>query len=312
MVSAIRASHPRLPLLPHILRDVVKWNDRPGWLAAMAYEWCSVIYENYRGTPEEDQLLLLSLEIGFRNLDPRSPFMRVKLTHTEHHRKLADVVFRSADDEAIADLLQAWTSASGSHEPLTWLKTCARHLINLRPPSSRLRQLVIRSVGLIGYNGFEEVGVEGFVRLLDGLRVSVGDMDATSDWTLLLLDVVESSEGARRLSHPYWELLAEVAALESPRVQNRTYTPQTTAFLEEAREWEKLERWISVVCMLWPPDAGEETEEDLERAMVLLSHNRPGIIQDPEQQVRQWSREREQDVAGSFQRAREVAQRDGP
>ena len=187
IVAAIRTSHPRLSLLPRILRDVTKWDDRPSSLVAMAYEWCSVI-EECRNSSADDQLLLLTLEIGFRNIDPGSPRIDVKLVHTEHHQNLADIVFESADDEAIADLLHAWTSTSDSHEPPPWLKTCARHLVDLRSSSPRhlidlwsysprLRRLVIRSVGLIGYGEFEQVGVEGFVQLLDDLRVGVEDMD---------------------------------------------------------------------------------------------------------------------------------------
>ena len=241
--------------------------------------------------------------------------MAVELVHTEHHQNLADVVFESADDEAIADLLHAWTSTSDSHEPPTWFKTCARHLIELRSPSPRLRRLIIRSVGLIGFSGSEQVGAEGFARLLDDLRVSVEDMDATTDWTLLLLDVVRSPEGTRHLSHPYWELLAEVAALETPPAHNRTYTPETTTFLEESKEWEKLESCIGAAWILWPRGAGE-AEGDLERAMTLLSHGQPGAIQNIERRVGLWSRESGQGIPESFQRickqVHEAVQQDGP
>ena len=297
--------------------------------------------EEYRSSVDNDQLLLLSLEIGFRNLDPGSPRIEPELVHTEHHQKLAGVVFGSTDDEAIADLLHAWTSTSDSHEPPPWLETCAGYLIGLRSPSQRLRRLIIRSVGLIGYGGFERVGVDGFFQLLDDLRVSVEDMDATTDWTRLLLDLIKSREGARRLSPPYWKLLAEVAILESPWAQGLTYTPDTTTSLEEAGQWEKLGCWIVAAWMLWPPDAGEAmeklesaTEEELERArvngleramdmekalaraMTLLSYNQPGAIRDVEQWVERWSKERGQDIPELFQRickqAPEAVQQDEP
>ena len=297
--------------------------------------------EEHRASVDDDQLLLLSLQISFRNLDSESPRIEPELVHTEHHQKLADVVFGSTDDEAIADLLQGWTSTSDSHEPPPWLDVCARHLVDLRSPSQRLRRLVIRSVGLIGYSGFERVGVDGFVRLLDDLRVSVEDMDETTDWTRLLLDVIKSREGVRRLSPPSWELLAEAAISESPWAPGRTYTPDTTASLEEAEEWEKLRCWIGVVWMLWPPDPGEATEElenvpeeeleglrakgleravevekELVRAMALLSHNQPGAIQNIERRVERWSKERGQDVPESFQRickqVHEAVQQDEP
>ena len=73
---------------------------------------------------------------------------------------MVDVVSKSRKSEAIVDLLYAWTLGYSLYVPLI---TCIGHLVclrNLVPPSSRLRQLVIRSIELIGCEGFEEVGVE--------------------------------------------------------------------------------------------------------------------------------------------------------
>ena len=281
----------------------------------MGYEWCSVMWENHQNpTDDVDDQLLLSLEIGFRNLDPGSPLTDVKLVHTEHHQRLADVVFERADDEVIADLLHAWTSTSDSHGPPTWFETCARHFIELRSPSPRLRRFIIRSVGLIGYNGFEQVGVAGFARLLDDLGVGVEDIDARADWTLLLLDIAQSSQGTQHLSLLYWELLAELVILDSPLVQGRPYAPQTVTSLRDAQEWDKLECWIGVVWILWPPGAGGAAEGDLEHVMVTLSRQRPDAISKLEQRVKRWSGEHSGDLSESFRGicklAREALQQD--
>jgi hypothetical protein len=108
-------------------------------------------------------------------------YIEAVLTHTEHHRGLVDVVFQSQESEVIADLLHAWTTESMSHDPAyTLLGFCAEHLVGLHdlvPFSPRLRRLVIRSVELIGYKGFEGVGVERFIGLLNHLHVTVEDMD---------------------------------------------------------------------------------------------------------------------------------------
>ena len=131
--------------------------------------------------------------------------------------------------------------------------------------------------------------------------------------------MVKSPEGARHLSRPYWELLAEVVALESPWAQSRAYTPETTTSLGEAEEWEKLESWIGAAWMLWPPGVGEAmekpesaTEVEMERAMALLSRN---AVQNIDQRVGRWSKERRQGMPESFQRickqAHEAAERDG-
>jgi hypothetical protein len=120
----------------------------------------------------------------FPSPDSRPGISEPVLTHTEHHRGLVDVVFKSQESEAIADLLHAWTaeilSMSRQH---ALLNICTGHLVGLHdlvPFSPRLRRLVIRFVGLIGYKGFEGVGVEGFIELLNHLHVTVEDMDEPS------------------------------------------------------------------------------------------------------------------------------------
>ena len=138
----------------------------------------------------------------------------------------------------------------------------------------------MRSVGLIGYEGFEGVGVERFVQLLNHLRVTVEDMDFESGWTGLLLKTLRSCEAAQHLSHWYWELLVELAISASWWLgRGITRAPQIITFLTEAQEWSKLECWIGTVWMKWPPGEGGTTEEDLERSMVLLFRQRPGSAQ---------------------------------
>ena len=160
---------------------------------------------------------LLALEAGFRHLDPQYRRIPGSLTHTEHHRKLVSVIFQSNNSEAIADLLHAWTSIGRSHGPAhKLLRICTGHLVDLHNRvdfSSRLRRLVIRSVELIGHEGFKEGGMERFIELLNNLDVGVEDMDSYFKWALILLATVQSSEGARGLSTHSWELLAEFTAL---------------------------------------------------------------------------------------------------
>jgi len=278
----------------------------------MAYQWCSVICEN-RNPEHCEGVLLATLELGFRHMNPRVYYIETPLTHTENHQELANVVFRSQSSEAITDLLYAWATRSNFHAPaLTLLGTCAEHLVGLQhlaPFSSRLRRLVIHSVELIGYEGFEGLGVERFIDLLEHLHVTVEDMNMGFKWAGFLLNTLQSSEATQLLSLWYWELLVELA------IQNlliyRTYSPQVITFLTEAQEWSKLECWIGTIWMVWPPGTGGATEEDLGRSMVLLLRQRPGATQTLEQWMGQWSQEY---IPESFQRickeAHEEAQRD--
>ena len=237
---------------------------------------------------------------------------------TGHHREFADVVFKSRNSEAIADLLFAWTKIFEPARALLWI--CTEYLINLHdlvPFSSRLWRLVIRSVELIGYKGFEGAGVKGFIKLLNHLHVTTEDMDWELDWTVPLLDILRTFEGAHHLSHWYWELLVELATSEPLLLRDKlAYSPQTTTFLIEAQEWSRLECWVGIVWMVWPPEADGTTEEDLNRPTLLLFQQQRGATQKLEQSMERWSRYNDEDVPESFQwickQAHEAAQRDAP
>ena len=302
IIMAIHTSHPQCVRLLSMLYVLTRWGDCPSCLTEVAYEWCSVMCENYAGLADGENLLSLSLEIGFCHLDPQSDQIKAKLTHTEHHQKLADIIFKTRDGKAIADLLYAWTSRHGYHQPYTSLNLCARHLIGLWPASQRLRRLVIRSIELIGYEGFEQVGVEGFIELLNNLTITIEDMDHKFRWGGLLLDIIQSSTGIQYLSDQCWGLLAELAISESWWMMTISYSPQVIISLEANQEWHKLGCWMSVVWMAWPPEAGETTEEILGHAMLSLSNQQPGAIQRLEQWMEQWSKYYHEDVPESFQR----------
>ena len=300
-----------------MLSDLVKLEARPLALTKIVYGWCSAIWENRQNFGDKESFLLVCLEIGFRRLDANGPSIGVFLTHTEHHKGLADVVFESQKSKAIADLLRAWTAGGhsfGSAHLL--LSDCAKHLIGLHslvPFSSRLRRLVIRSVEVIGYQPFEGVGVERFIQLLDLLCVTVDDMDNKDEWALLLLDVIRSSRGARYLSHWYWELTAELAVSESRWLRlGPTNGQKIMESLRDAQEWSNLECWMATVWMLSPPEAGAMTEEDLDHSMVLLFRKQPDAAQELKRWMERWSQESKKDIPESFwrvcERAYEVAQ----
>jgi hypothetical protein len=279
-----------------------------------------VICENRESLQDWESLLLVCLEIGFRHLDPQRRYIGAKLTHTEHHRWMVDVVFKSQESEVIADLLHAWTARDPFPDPADpLLGLCAGHLVGLHylmPFSSRLRRFVILSVDLIGYEGFKRVGVERFVGLLNHLHVTVEDMDYEITWGVLLLETLQTSEGVQRLSIWYWELLVELQLRSWPLQDTFGYNPQIVTFVVEAQEWSKLECWMAIIWMVWPPEVGRITEEDLCRSMLLLFQQRPGAFQKLERWMERWSRKTGKDIPESFQRicreAREAVQLDAP
>ena len=300
VMSAICTSHPRCDLLPHMLADLAGWEQRPSCLTTMAYELCSAILENYSSLMDGRQLLFLSLQIGFRHLDPQHPQIQAKLTHTEHHNQMADIVFENGGDEVIADLLQAWASSSDSHQPLQKLSMCTRHLAGCQPPPGRLRRLLIRVIELTGPWESMEVGAGQFSDLLNYLQVGVEDMDEKGLWVKLLMDTIQHHGGAQILYYPYWELLVEL--LVSGSLQGGiALDPDIMTNLESDQQWDKLECWMGVIWMVWSPEVSSTTEEHIRGAMLSLFHCQAGAVQKLEQWMGQWSVKQKKAVPKTFQ-----------
>jgi hypothetical protein len=247
----------------------------------MAYEWCSEICKGYRGLEDGEELLFFSLQIGFRGLDLRDQGLFRAFVHTNHHGYMRDIVFRSGDDEAVADLLYAWTTPS--YTPYEFLNTWPRHFVRLRPAtitSERLRRLVIHSVGYINFREVGDVEVGELTALLDRLSINIDDMYSPVSWLHLLLYLVQSPEGRRSLSHPYWELMVELAADESLFQNNPiNYNQQLQVMfsLEEEKGWDMLECWCGFVWLRRCPRIGTITG-DLERTTLSLLRQRPGAV----------------------------------
>ena len=271
----------------------------------MAYKWCSALLKHHQSSEDRDTLLLHSLEIGFRHFGPDLSSSNLCLVHA-YNQGLVDILVKSNDSEAIADLLHAWT---GGFRPHPLLGTCAEHLVGLHNRvafSPRLHQIVIRSVELIGYEGFERVGMERFCQLLDHLYVTVGHADEKRGCIRLLLGCLQSPEGIRHLSYRCWELLAGLATSESwdsPRwgTLKPTYNHQIMVSLIEAQEWDRLECWIASVWMIWPP--GNVTmEEDLKHPTLLLFHHRPDAVRKLTLWMERWGENHHEEVQDSFKR----------
>ena len=251
-----------------------------------------MVCENYSSLKNGEDLLSLLLEIGFRHLNREDHWLELGPTHTEHHQVLAKIIFESGDSEAIADLLYAWTSRSNSHESYASLKICMQYLVGLHhlyPFSPRLHYLIAHTIVIIGYQEFKQVGVEVFFKLVDDLQAHVEESDKI-EWTSLLLDIIQSTEGIQHLSLPHWELLVVIIVSYGQWLEGSTYSPQTMISLKEAEEWDKLECWIGVVWMLWPRE-GETAERDLRNTTLALFHQRPGAVQKLEQWMEQWADE---------------------
>ena len=297
---------PRYKPIGNTLLYLAKLENRPWWLAQMAYEWCALIWKNRQSCVDWEDLLFLSLEVGFRSLDPLKRWYLADLTHTEHHRELAGAVFKSNRPEAIADLLWALTVCDDRGPAVKLFSICKEHIVDLQinipaPFPPRLQRLVMDSIALIGYKGFEEVGTERFVGLLNLLHIGVEETIIPIEWNSILLETAQSSEGCRHLTIQSWELLVKLTTSRPWRLSDTVYTPCVASSLLAAQEWDKLECWMGVVWMMWPPEIGD-VPEDLERSTESLFRQRPGAVTKLTRWMEEWSRGREADVPESFER----------
>jgi len=134
----------------------------------MACSWCTVICEEYSTLADSKELITLSLEIGFRHLDPKMHQTKAELIHMDHDQQLFDIISNTGDCEAISDLLCAWALKSSPSEPHPLLKMVVDHIIKVhsQPFPPRLQQLLIHSIEIIDYQGFLQVGEDSVIRLL--------------------------------------------------------------------------------------------------------------------------------------------------
>ena len=319
ILLAVKGDEHKRRSVPRLLHDLAKLEARPVCLTVFSYECCSAIYENREHLEDWGNLLLVCLELGFRHLDAQRQGSRtdIRLTHTEHHRGLVDVVFKSQEGEAIADLLHAWTTdhdlpdQAGEMVGICTGNLAALH--NLGPFSPRLRRAAIRFVEKARYKRLEGARVEKLIELLEHLQVTVKEMAYERNWVLLLSSVVLSPEGTRRLSHWYWELLVELAVLDRWGLEFEDADALEIAkSLIGTQEWDKLECWIGAVWMSF--ESASITGEDLEHSTLLLFRQRPTAAQRLEQWMERWSQQHHwKRIPESFQRiltrAHEAVQR---
>ena len=306
ITSALNTPHPRYEAIGDALLYLTKLENRPLRLTEIAYAWCALIWETRHSCKDWELLLFLSLEVGFRSFDPLKTWCFINLTHTEHHQELADAVFKSHRSEAIADLFCALTMHDDDEPAVKSFGICKQYIVDLRdtvtvPFSPRLQRLVMHSIALIGCKGFEEVGTERFVGLLNHLPISIEDTDVAPIGSSILLETAQSPEGHRYLAIQSWELLVRLATSHPWTMSGATYTPHVTSSLLEAEEWEKLECWMGIVWMMGPPEI-DDVPEELEHAMVSLFLQRPGALPKLAQWMEQWSKECGADVPETFER----------
>ena len=302
--SAPETSDPEF--IYHALRILTQLKDRPTDLAEAAYGWCVMIWRNHHNYYGCGTLLYLSLEVGFRHLRRTGPWTIPVSTSAKHHQEIFDAVLKSNNTEAVIDLM--WASVLIDGTGGLGLSICTDYVLNLcsaatEPLSQKLQEIFITCVGRTGLGAPEKVGKGRFVDLLNRLRIDIEYLWGGRDtWAMVPLKIIRSPEDARNLAAQSWELLADLAAetrwLDHDSL-NATYSPDVTASLLKAKEWDKLECWMGFVWMVWPPEAGNVVE-GLGDTTKLLFQQRPGAVHKLTQRMERWSRNHFTNVPESF------------
>ena len=272
--------------------------ERPRDLGEVAYGWCAMICRNRHRYQDWETLLLTSLEVGFRHVRQSGPRALPTSTGAEHQQEIFDAVLGSGNNEAVTDLICA--SLMTSWHGGLGLSICANYILDHRGGATGpLREIFVSCVWRVDSSSsvLEKVGKGRFVELLNRLHISNTDLRCASHykaWTAILLETIRTAEEARRLDIQSWELLAELVTIW--RSPSSTYNPDVSTFLVDGKEWDKLECWMSVVWMAWPPEPGNVVKE-LEDVMELLEKERPGAVR---KRMDRWSEQYRRDVPESF------------
>ena len=304
VLGVIPPSDPHHQSLPYLLKGLAEWEGRPACLARMAYEWCTTICEEIEDDGQCARLLYRALRVGFRHLPPDFVRFGIGYVHVGR-RRMVDLVFKCDDSETVADALCAWTSPEDHDQRFALLEPCVEHLVKLGDAGeevpTRLRRVVIRAVGLIGLRGFERVGMEAFVGLLNRLEVEIDDVgNAIGGWASLVLGVIGSEVGKGLLSLRYWKLLVRlVGSLSDPlsgESSSALWDTEIIGSLEADGEWEKLEFWLGALWITPPPeDSDPSLINEIVRVTAVLFEQEPTAVR----KLRGWV---ERSAGGSFGR----------
>ena len=259
-----------------------------------------MIWRNHHSYHGCGTLLCLSLEVGFRHFRRRVPWVLPTSTSAEHHQEIFDAVLKSNDTEAVIDLMYASVLIDGSGG--LGLSICTDYVLDLcsgatEPLPRELQEIFTICLGRIGPGAPEKVGKGRFVDLSNRFRIDIERLRGDSAWATAVLEIIQSPKDARNLAVQYWELLADFAVPGYPL--SATYSPDVTASLLKAEEWDKLECWMGFLWMVWPPEAGNMVE-GLGDTTKLLFQQRPGAVHKLTQWMERWSRNHFTNVPESF------------
>ena len=262
-----------------LLKFLAAWEKRPDSLAPFAFHWCCVILEEAQSNdgafgfrPTPDELLVQTLEIGFRFI--HLGYRIDQIVHPDYASHLERIfhIASSHDDEVIADALCAWITHQDHtpHPPLEILFH-QRKAVD-RPLSPRLRQVSTRAIEDIWRKEYKVPEV-----LLKCLDVKLDEMKLGRDgWGELILQEVRSSpDGSLPLRH--WRLLGNLEVKGISAMFQDPCDVNLMKMLENNGEWEKLAVWM---WLIWQSSNRPAVTcvEDVERVTLKVLLQQPSAL----------------------------------
>jgi len=220
-------------------------------------------------------LLLRTLEVGFRLADISDRQPHLDLNHTSHHDQIFEAVFSCDDDEAIADAVGAWI-VGNSRPASSCVRYFAMRMARATPLSPRLRHAGIHALE----SNWSTISIPDALYLLNCLHVDVDDVVGYDrSWSWLLVRVIRSPTGFESLSSHYWRLLGKLMSRTIGFADPVPRDVEVMKSLEEVEDWEKLEAWMLIVWGSLVLGSVPESMEDIGRVTLKLTSQWPSALQ---------------------------------
>ena len=253
---------------------------------------CDLVHRTYRcrrvlNLYDSQDLLLKTLEIGFRLARPGRDLPAIRLDHTSDRDRMFEVAFSSGRDEVFADATYAWLADSDCTSTSSLARYFADRVEQPKPFSQKLRQAGIDAI-CYTWNSELTVPEPETVRLLNHLEADVDEMKEKYGWINLSVSVIRSPTGFGSLSSHNWRLLDKLTSTTRFYGYHIERDMEVMRSLEKAEDWEKLEVWMWIVWMSLPESGPRglmedaptrESMEDIEQVTLELSLRRPSALQ---------------------------------
>ena len=251
-------------------RVLIILRDCHSHLREMAYRWCSAICEKYPDLEGREELLFLSLKVGFRDLDVR---------------------YHWTDTGEISDFLQAWATNDYLQMPYELIYMWPAHLVQL-PPTV----LFPRGCGDLSYAPSSASVSYRLNRSewRNSLRCWTAWALALTIWIPRMsgcCSCCSMSSDTLRVGSPYpthtgnWWWNSRSTSHGSRVTSSTTNCNRSCPSSREGGGWDRLECWSGFVWLLLCPNI-DTIPEDLKRVTLSLFRRQP----DAAERFEKWMR----------------------